>query len=135
MGEISSDGAFIKPSPDPITTQETLSNLGPEIPRDPQQIAQLLIDAKKLGIEGLDDKTSQLRLMRKPGSTDRWRQEPEDPINVVDSVVVTLLHQGHDELASALLSCSKNELENLNWKIDNVVKDPKENAVLKLRLQ
>ncbi|MGB3094579.1 MAG: hypothetical protein WBB49_01665 [Microgenomates group bacterium] len=135
MGEISSDGAFIKPSPDPITTQETLSNLGPEIPRDPQQIAQLLIDAKKLGIEGLDDKTSQLRLMRKPGSTDRWRQEPEDPINVVDSVVVALLHQGHDELASALLSCSKNELENLNWKIDNVVKDPKENAVLKLRLQ
>ena len=135
MGEISSDGAFIKPSPDPISTQEALGNLGPEIPRDPKQIAQLLIDAKKLGVDGLDDKTSQLRVLRNPGGADRWRQEPEDPISVIDNVVISLLQQGHDELASALLSCSKNELDNLNWKIDNVVEDPEENAAFKQRLQ
>lgn len=135
MGELSSDGALIKPSPDPMITHEALRNLGPEVPKDPQQVAQLLIDAKKIGVDGLEDKMAQLRLLRKPGEADRWDPDPENPVNVLDRVAVLLLREGHDELVSDLLSCSKNELDTIGWRVDELVEDADKNAAIKQRFQ
>lgn len=135
MGELSSDAVLVRPLPDPICTQEAIRNLGPEVPKDPAQVAQLLIDAKKIGVEGFEDKISQLRLLRKPGEADRWSSDPENPINVMDRVVALLLRDGHDDLVAALLSCSKSEFDNLSWRIDDLVENVEINASLKVRLQ